>query len=447
MSDIIASPWIPAAVLLSLAFAARTISRSWFAPSAFVLGFWSIYVTVPLIIVPEYRVSARSVWIITALVMSTWLGAVLGESGSITRPKGAVSPVTTKRILYASLAFTAIGLTGAGYFAVISLRDNGMDFSLMAIVFLGGIIHNTYSDSDIAPQIPFLVRVLSTWVFSGALLAGMSYALSKTRRHRFLCFAPLIPALLFSLLNATRANTLMAVTLGICGFLSMRLACPLSANPRRKLRKLLTAAVIVGIAISFFFAVDFVRGSKENAQLTVPMDWSRMRAASFGYLADFSHWTDHPNDFSANQLTLGGYTFGGVFDMLGLKARAVGVIQEFVNLPDQQTNNIYTAFRSIIQDFTFMGAATLLFCFGLASGCAYRKSISGNLIWIPALATAYAFWVWSPLGSLFVYNGSLLALAVGTVVAWRETRSTRLSSDHKATARTATPGASSVFLS
>jgi hypothetical protein len=53
-------------------------------------------------------------------------------------------------------------------------------------------------------------------------------------------------------------------------------------------------------------------------------------------------------------------------------------------------------------------------------------------VWIPLLAAGYAFLVWSPLGSIFAYNGPLVAvLAVQRYQGRRNYNTTRkLSREH-----------------
>lgn len=413
MIDLLTSPWIPATVLLLAACAARVISKGWFAPSAFAVGLWSIYVIVPLLIAPEYKVSALSVSTVLVLVLCFAVGAALGEGPPASNRPRLFPAVPAKRIFRASLFFTAVGLAGAIYFGWQQINEYGLDLSGTGVFLLGRMVTiERYGGQD--P--PAIVRLFAILVFPAAILGGMSYALAPTRRQKLLCFGPLIPALFFSLLNATRANALMAVVLGVSGYFSMRIAVTGRISRLISRRAVLAVASSVAIAISFFFAVETLREHKEESDLAVQVDWPRMKAYSFGYLATFSHWIDRPDGHVSAPLALGAYTFGGVFDALGLHPRELGVYQDFVTLDAGQDNNIYTAFRSIVQDFSLPGAGLFLGLFGFAGGYAYRKTSAGHLLWIPILAGAYAFLVWSPLGSIFVYNGSLAAFAASALL-------------------------------
>jgi hypothetical protein len=52
---------------------------------------------------------------------------------------------------------------------------------------------------------------------------------------------------------------------------------------------------------------------------------------------------------------------------------------------------------------------------GYCAGRAYRNRFSGRVQHILVLAGFYSFVLWSPIGSLFVYNGPILALFVAAV--------------------------------
>ena len=169
-------------------------------------------------------------------------------------------------------------------------------------------------------------------------------------------------------------------------------------------------------------------------------DWDRAKSSTLGYLAVFSHWADSREGPGTLQFELGAYTFGGVFEVSGIHPRQVGVYSESVSLQGDDSN-IYTAFRGFIDDFSLPGAAIFCFAAGLLAGCAYRNSLQGRETWTLGLAGFYAFLLWSPLGSLFVYNGPILALLVGlfalrkwTKRSYMQTASADLGSQHFRTA-------------
>jgi len=73
------------------------------------------------------------------------------------------------------------------------------------------------------------------------------------------------------------------------------------------------------------------------------------------------------------------------------------------------TSNLYSAFRGLIQDFTFPGAILLTVTTGAIANLAYRSVKAGNIATLGILAGIYSFVFWSPIVSLFVYNAILFA--------------------------------------
>lgn len=413
MIDLLTSPWIPAAVLVFAALGARVVSKSWLAPSAFVLGLWSVYVVVPLAVAPEYKVSGLAVWTIVALAGAVAVGAALGEGPSRSTSEQAAKALPINRMLWASLVFTGLALCGAVYFAVQEINAHGLDLSATGLFLVGRLV--ALDRYDLGEQQPLLVRLLILWVYPAAILGGMSYFFSENWRRRVLCLGWLAPALLYSVLNAARANTLIAVILALSGYASVRTANRRALQTNLRPIVLLTVTSLV-VAVSFFFAVDAVRGNREGAEIVNPIEWPRFKATVFGYLPVFSHWIDNVEDLSLNPPAMGVYTFAGVFEAAGIRHREVGEYTEFVMVDSEQHNNLYTAFRGLVQDFSLPGAIIFLLLTGFASGYAHRECVLGRQIWAPSLAIFYAFVAWSPVISVLIYNGPIIAVIAASMV-------------------------------
>src|SRR3954471_23640323 len=219
MSNFIASPWIPTVMLLTIAAVTRFFQRSWFAPSVFAPTIWFAYLFLPLALAPEYRVSSLAVWLIVLLIACVTIGSVLAETQAPKSSENWVPHNAAKRLLLMSVVLSMVSMIGAAYSAYGALRQYGLDDSLSGLLAVG---HLLSVERYAGEQTPFLVRVLVTWTFPAALLGGMSFAIASSRRARILSFMPLLPALAFSLVQAAKANTLIAIVLGISGYLAMR---------------------------------------------------------------------------------------------------------------------------------------------------------------------------------------------------------------------------------
>jgi oligosaccharide repeat unit polymerase len=413
MNDLLASPWIPTVAMLLLSCGARLISRSWLAPGPFALLMWTIYLVFPLALTPEYPVPALGPWIILLLVLSIALGAHLGagETAAI-RDRAPLDLTGSKRMLRWSLVQTLLGSIGAVYWAGKALSENGLDVSAPGMLLLGHILSVERYAGEMPP---LLARVLVMWLFPAALLSGIAFRVLKTRKESVLCFVVLIPTVFLSLMQASRANTLLVVALGLSGYLAMRAATAQAGQRLITRRSLAVLAASVLAGLTFFFVVDALRSHDQDKEIEVATDWSRARYFSLGYLAVFSHWANLPEGPASLHAGLGAYTFGGVLDSVGLRSRLVGVYSEYVTLEDGESN-IYTAFRGLIEDFSLPGAAVFCVLVGFMAGRAYRFTVAGRTIWVAALAGYYVFVLWSPVISVFVYNSLILAIAAGATM-------------------------------
>lgn len=398
-------------VLALAACGMRLVAKSWRAPSTLTLGVWSVYILLPLALAPEYKVSGLAVWTVLILAGAIAIGASLGEGLATHKQTHGVAAISANRMLSASLTFTLLALAGTIHFAFVELRTYGLDFSAAGLLLLGRLVA---VDRYYGTQQPFLVRLLVLWVFPAALLGGMSYFVAKTRIKRILSLAWLAPAVLYSVFNAARANTLIAVILAASGYLSMSIHRGGFRVTSRK--AILIGAAFLVVTLSFFFAVEAVRANQADSELANPVDLARLKSTILGYLPVFSHWTDDAENAFGSHPAMGAYTFSGVFDAAGLRTREVGVYSEFVTLDADQSNNLYTAFRGVIEDFSLPGALAFLLLVGFFSGYAYRNCALGRLSWAPWLALFYAFLLWSPVVSVLIYNGPILAAVSSCIV-------------------------------
>ena len=412
MTNTLASPIIPAAVLVLLTMAARFFQRSWWAPSVFAPAIWTVYVVLPLILVPEYRVSCLAVWLIVLLVGCVMIGAFVAEAPQSTRVShGGGVCVPVRRLLGLSLLLSAVSLCGAIYTAVLALSTYGLERSIVGLLAVG---HLLSVERYAGEQTPFLVRILVTWTFPAALLAGIAFAGSSSRRERLLCFAPLVPSLFFSLVEATKANTLIAGALGVAAYAAMRvLSEGRKSKQRISFRSVVVASTSVVVGLTFFVAIETVRTHTEDQEIEVKSDVDRAKSTAFGYLAVFSDWVTRPDGLDSSQLAFGQYTLGGLAEVIGVKARQLGVYSENVTVGSEESN-IYTAFRGLLEDFTIPGASLMCVVAGYLAGRCYGQRVT-LIRGVLTLIAFYSFLIWSPIGSIFIYNGSILAVLVALV--------------------------------
>jgi oligosaccharide repeat unit polymerase len=136
---------------------------------------------------------------------------------------------------------------------------------------------------------------------------------------------------------------------------------------------------------------------------------TRLRVFALGYLAVFATWFED-GGWRSTHPSLGTDTFAGVFDLAGLKQRLPGIYPIQIYLThDRIPNNVYTIFRSLIEDFTLLGALAAVVALGFIAGFAFARVRRGWFPSIPILAAFYAVTLFGALGDLFAYNTMIAA--------------------------------------
>jgi oligosaccharide repeat unit polymerase len=402
MFDFFSSPWIPLVLLIGIAGIARIIRGSWLHPSAFPALVWSVFILAALIAAPEYGAAGLGVWLIVALTVAAHLGAsVVGRQAAPSQTKAAIRP---NRWIRWVAAFASLALTGAVIFAITALSENGLPASLSGLLALGHVL-SVARYSGI--QEPAIVRALWTWVFPGAVLGGVAYVFARNHLERALSLSAFVPALLFSFLETTRGGFIIAMCCWLGAYLSTKVY---STGGRYRLFNRHTLIVIVALTVvvcSVFVVFDAIRLFTPDRDFSVEPNYARVKAYFFGSLGFFKYWVDH--DQNSTGLTFGTETFRSFFELVGLRTWQINPI---LRLEGGGETNIPTAFRGLIQDFTFPGALLICLAWGYASGRAFEKTKQGDMSSICLLAAYYSLFLFSPIIALTAYNGPIFAWIV-----------------------------------
>jgi oligosaccharide repeat unit polymerase len=411
----LSSPWIPSLILIGLALAARQVRGNWLSPAAFIALVWTVYVFACLLLT-DYVVHASGIWVIVLFVFSLQFGTVLAEGlAGASYSKGVIIEpemlgVWEKRSLKFATIFAIVGLVGCAYLVFFSLEKFSLDFSGWDLLSLGHLWSTArYEQGELEP---WSVRLMIMWVYPAVLLAGIGFALSRTRRQKWLTALPLVPAALIGTVFAARAGLLISLICWAAGFFAARYrqTCGRYKLFQRKLVLALGSLAISGFL--FFVIIDAVRVYQGDS-FEVGVDVPRLSKYFLGSVPAFCNWVHDPGD---QEPTFGAYTFAGVFDLLGLKHREIGVYEEMQTLQGGEDTNIYTVFRGLIQDFTLAGASIFGVLIGIVAGAAAQSPSKKHLRSLLILAGYYAFALYSPVISLFVYNGLILAWLVAALV-------------------------------
>jgi len=367
----------------------------------------------------DYPIYASAVWVVVLFVLVFQLGAFSGESviggrpGKMMRRDRAdannLTPNSTALLF--SVVFAIVALAGAIYFVFWSFWRFDLPASPISLLALGNLWSvQRYEYGELEP---WPVRLTIMWVYPAALLGGIASAASKSGRTKLWTLSSFLPALLVAFVVAARAGVLMSLICWFSGYFGVKHWQSNGTYPLFRRRLLLQLAALGVAAVVLFVFVDAMRQSKDAQSFQLALDLPRLLKYSFGSLAAFSSWF---HQYKADRATFGAYTFGGIFDLLGIKQREIGLGLQLMALPGGEETNIYTALRSLIEDFTLLGAVFVAFVASFVSGI--LLSCPSRRIWTPILFASgyYAFILCSPLTSLFTYNGLVLAWLVAAII-------------------------------
>jgi hypothetical protein len=412
--DTIGSPWLGYAVLLSVTGVSRLRCGSWFAPAAFVGLVWSFFTGASLLVV-DYPIPSRGLWMLVVLIVAMQLGALIAHElqprKNVSFPAVSVaSDSLMARSRWCCIACTGVALAGCVYFWLLSLEQFNLPFTLLGVLEVGAKWTLLRYDEVLEP---WSVRLLVAWLHPAGLFGGLLFACSRRLRDRVVALLTLFPAAAYSLLTAARAPALLGLTCWLGGYLAM--SCigeqgrpALFAWKRVGWFLTLAASLLLG-----FVMVDALRGLNWSKDFTLEAKESHITNYIFGSPAAFADWYAHQ---IPGTLNWGGETFAGLYAILGLNQRIVGVYYETSNIVGAEVTNVYTAFRMLVEDFAVPGAAMASVVFGFLAGLAYSSHaarFSGTFLFLSAF---YAFIMFSPLQSLFSFNGAILAWIIGWLV-------------------------------
>jgi hypothetical protein len=393
----------PLLLLPCLAWFARRQQGSWLAPGAFFALAWALLPWMAILVAPDFYVWPPALWVIVIGSVAVVVGAIVGESLWAGGPVvAAAGPPALPGLRFLALAGAALGVIGV----LILLRSLGQSpliyFSPTQLAELGvRVAASRYKEGYVEP---LLVRLLTTGTYVAALLGGCWAGLAPGRRG-LAVWGGFVPVVATAAITTARALVLFCLVLWIGAYLAAGVCSG------RELRQLLPRRVLLwgGIAIPTLFAgavvLQLTRYGLGLDGLLYVLD--RLRIWIAGFLAGFAVWLHSASDTLAS--TDGAFTFAGLFNLLGISTRTIGLYADFVWVKDGYDSNIYTAFRGILQDFGIIGGALTAIACGAAAGIAYGGVRRGHLIWLPVLAMYYGFVLFSHITSILNYNTIILA--------------------------------------
>lgn len=179
-------------------------------------------------------------------------------------------------------------------------------------------------------------------------------------------------------------------------------------DPQYRVRKILWLSPVLILLV--FILMQLLReGFYDVSGSSIKRTLYMMRNYMFGGVSAFAYYCDHLWGYT--ELSLGKYTFSSLYSALGLGKQASGIYDSYVQIaPAGDITNIYTAFRSFIDDYTFGGSIIIFIVLGILSGIFYARLYYGNVLMIAILVPIFSFLLFSPFASLTYFNSFLMSL-------------------------------------
>jgi len=379
-------------------------------PSAALCGSWALVFSLQALLAPDMYSSSWATAVIIFLSAAFVLGDVIGEGWAPPAPQGDRKTVmwpekrgrSERRLRAMVILFGGLSLWGAfnyanalGTFSASGITEMFLNTgSVRERIFTGEIV------VGLPDRIGFLVS------YSGVVLS-MSYWFFYGSRW-WLWLSPL-GVLLLGVAQAGRAGTMIIMLQGIALVILKKVV-----DRRYHLGKWLF--LLPGALIVVFVSGHLLRqGFSDTSSAATMRALTSARSYLFGGVSAFAYYCDHR--MPASQATLGMYSFSSLFAALGIAPQAPGVYDEFVPIsPQGEMSNIFSAYRSFIDDFLLPGAAALIALAGGVAGLAYRRFTSGRLYWVAFLVPALSWMMFAPFYSLTYFNSFLLSLLMPVAI-------------------------------
>ncbi|KAA9013819.1 O-antigen polymerase [Niallia endozanthoxylica] len=388
---------LPTTVLVILTILFRLQAKTWIAPAPIFAAYWTVSIVFPLLFAPsDYLVSPSAIWWIDASVLCLGIGSMVSRISKRELPDtheiNEFTNYKLRNINRIVLFFSFLGILGAVYYVQQLGYGLGIFFSIDTLTNVASSVSESRYIKRSNP--PALYTLLLCFTYAACYLGGMLRSLRATK----IAFIPFIPIILTASVNTTKALIIFPVFLWIAGWLSMRVRLGKLNIPARLFLQL----SIVGIFLTGIFVWLSMLRYQMFSLSGLKFIFDRLTVYYVGYLAGFSEWFVS-SAYAINNIGMGAFTFAGVFDVLGIKARSAGIFTEGVSVGDSGTN-IFTIFRYLIEDLTLPGSLVYLFLIGIIAGKAFESTRRGSFVALPILAMFYLQVLFSNTTTVYGYN-------------------------------------------
>jgi oligosaccharide repeat unit polymerase len=355
------------------------------SPSALLAGSWAVIYLLQSFFAPDMASSFLATLTIFTITLSFAAGELIGCGGVnlVRQPRSTQARSSTeigqkvnkeKWLRSLVILFGVLGLLGVVDYAYAMGILAATSFA--SLLLLPGIARVQMFSGALV--IPLYSRVCVLFAYPGVILALAYYYLY---RWRWWLILPMIVVLLFGMSQSGRAGT-MIVLVQIVISIYLKNILVLKSNASKLF---LRCAIVPGALM----AVVFIGGQ---------------------FLREGFNSVGTEAVTRVVYSLLGKYSFSSLFSALGIAPQVPGVYNFYSPIaPNGDTTNLYTAYRSFIDDYSIFGACLFYFAAGIFIAFLTRCILKGKSAFILVLIPLLSWLALSPAFSITYFDSFLLS--------------------------------------
>jgi oligosaccharide repeat unit polymerase len=405
--------YLAAFIMILLTVLAGFLAKMKLTPATILCGSWSMVFLLQSFFAADMYSSIKATAAIFCISSSFVVGEVFGHAICVGDLNGGSPAITRKRDFFDRKMQFRFGLVVVlmGLFAIIGSLQYAKALGLFEVSSLEeamvatGIARTKLMSDQI--QVGVLDKIGFLFSYSGVVLSTVYWYFFG---WRWWLSISSLAVLMSGIAQAGRAGTLIILLQWI---IIIVLKVKVTGNSKN-LKKV--ANIFVLLFVIFFMGQMLREGFSSAWSDSAYKTLHSLRGYLFGGVSAFAFYVD--NLMSLFSITYGKYSFSSLFAALGIAPQEVGIYDQYVPISNEQgeVTNVYSAYRSFVDDFTILGACSFYIFSGIFIGYLYFRFIRGNELYIAILVPSISWLAFSPLASLTYFNSFLLSVFLPYII-------------------------------
>lgn len=375
--------------------------------------------TAHLLFAPDYLFSQSAALLILVLLLAFFIGEFVCSKAFPIRLQGSheievsLEHPDNKILFEYRLRMSILFIGALSFFGSLAYLRIFIDHfgSLFNLLSAGWLIREEMASGAI--NVPLIVRAFALLGYSGISLA-LVYWIRYGMRP--LIVLPFLGVLIMGIAQAARAGTFMLLITIIVGSYWRDRSAGKTNIGLRFIRRMFFFLLII---LAIFILGLMLREQNFSLDIDGLSQLKSFRIYAIGAISSFSVFLDQHNFDS--DLTWGRYSFASFFELVGLyEFDSFGYYDEYLHISTSTNDytNVYTIFRSLIEDFGILGALFYMLSLGVATRFAYTKAINGSLGALAFILGIYTMFVYSPIAPMTQHNSIVVSWILPPLILW-----------------------------